>query len=185
MEKNIVECQNMDYAWIGMERLPPSTSLVPVEREDFINDMRLSGKKLSEQVKNDVPRSKVHLHDEKTFSVRIRSGVILEDFVRRLIQNREIEDAVLAFSTQTVLALPMRSLAESLASKNLFVGECEVRQPLSIRINASKNKASVHVEKQLCVVRITEKGTQRFQRIKIAIDYDSEEPYVLIQLKKK
>ena len=175
----------MDYTWIGMERIPPCTSVVPVEREEFIEDMKLVGEKLQRQVIDDVPRSKVFLHDEDTFSVRIHSGVILEDFVRRLIRNKHIEDAVLAMSTQTVMALPMRSLAECLLEKNLFVGECDVRKPLAIRINASTSKAQVHVEKQLCVLRPTSNGTERFQRVKIVVDYDSEEPYVLVQLKRK
>lgn len=179
------ERKTMDYAWIGVERIPPCTSLVPVEKEKFIDDMELVGEKLMKQVIDDVPRSKVILHDEDTYSVRIHSGAILEDFVRRLIRNKRIEDAVLALSTQTVMALPMRSLAECLHAKNLFVGECEVRQPLTIRINASTSKAQVHVEKQLCVLRPTRGGTQRLQRVKIIVDYDSEEPYVLVQLKRK
>jgi hypothetical protein len=175
----------MDYAWVGVERIPPCTSVVPVERENFINDMELVGEKLTKQVIDDVPRSKVILHDENTFSVRIHSGAILEDFVRRLIRNKHIEDAVLALSTQTVMALPVRSLSECLHEKNLFVGECEARQPLTIRINASSSKAQVHAEKQLCVLRPTDRGTERLQRIKIVVDYDSEEPYVLVKLKRK
>jgi len=172
----------MEYQWIGMDTVPPIASIIPIERDAYIKDMQLTGEQLSQQVLVDTPRACVYLQ-----GIKILSGLVLEEFVRYVLDDRSIADAVLALSTQTVLAAPMRSLSVCLAPKELYLAECEERRPLTVKIELAHDWARVFCEKDLQLVRVrpTVSGISVLRTVTISVEYDSREPYVVVDLKTK
>lgn len=169
----------MEYQWVGMNNIPPEYSTIPLPRDEYVKDMDLSGEKLTDQVLVDTPRASVFLQN-----IRIRSGLVLEEFVRYVLDDARVADAVLALSTQTVYAAPLRSLAVCLAPKDLYLAECEIRQPSIINIELEHGWATVVCEKDLQMVRSTNTGDTKIMRnVTVTVEYDSREPYVVVGLK--
>ena len=76
----------MEYQWVGMDKVPPSASMIPLEREAYIDDMNLTGAKLSRQVEVDTPRARIYICDDTSdMLVRIKNGAFLEEFLRKTL----------------------------------------------------------------------------------------------------
>ena len=81
----------MDYLWIGMNKIPPSKSMIPINREDYMKDMNLYGKKLSSQVAADTPRQQIQICDtKKSFCIQIKHGIILEEILHKIITKKTL-----------------------------------------------------------------------------------------------
>ena len=170
----------MEYQWVGMSNIPPECSTVPLPRDEYVKDMDLRGEKLTRQVRVDTPRTSVFLQN-----IRIRSGLVLEEFVRHVLDDARVADAVLALSTQAVYAAPLRSLSVCLAPKDLFLAECENRQPSVITIEIEHDWAKVVCEKDLQMVRPLNTGTKIMRNVTVTVEYDSREPYVVVGLRSR
>ncbi len=178
----------MDYLWIGMNKIPPSKSMIPINREDYMKDMNLYGTKLSSQVAADTPRQQIQICDtKKSFCIQIKHGIILEEILHKLITKKNIVYEVLALSTQTAFAAPMRALSMYLLQKDTYLAECEERKTLKVLITIDENgkKVRVSCEKELNMVKYKKDGgIKRLHNVQILIEYDSDEPFVLVHLKK-
>ena len=174
-----------DYEWVGMDNIPPSGSMIPLDRTAYIADMQLTGDKLSHQVQVDTPRSHIYICDEAGLRVRIKNGTFLEEYVRQTVP--QFAAAVLALSTQTVLAAPLRALSTCLAPKNLYLAECtDQRVPMTVEITPEgPSKVNVNVWKELGLMRPTSDMPIEYQRVRIHVEYDSNEPYVMVYLTSK
>ena len=167
----------MEYEWVGMGQVPPDASAIPLPRNDYIQDMKLSGDKLTQQVRVDTPRTSVFLQN-----IRIKSGLVLEEFVRYVLKDQAIADAVLALSTQTVYAAPLRALAECLSPQNLFLAECVIREPSVICINLENRWGTVTCTKKLQLMRPVRDKVIPLRVVTVKVEYDSREPYVMVRL---
>ena len=178
----------MDYLWIGMNKIPPNKSMIPLDREEYMKDMNLYGKKLSSQVSADTPRQYVQICDtKKSFCIQIKNGIILQEILQNLIAEKKMVNEVLALSTQTAFAAPMRALSVYLLQKHTYLAECEERKTLKVSITIDNNGKKVRVlcEKELNMVKYKENGEmKRLHNVQIIIEYDSNEPFVLVHLKK-
>jgi len=182
-----METVNNEYEWVGMDAIPPSASIVPLDKTAYIADMQLTGMKLSQQVAVDTPRSHIYICDSDGLRVRIKNGPFLEEYVRTTVP--QYADAVLALSTQTVLAAPLRALSTCLAPKDLYLAECtndNKRIPMTVDIMPqSPSSVKVNVWKELGLMRPTPHLPIEFQRVRIHVEYDSKEPYVMVYLSSK
>lgn len=174
-----------DYEWVGMDKIPPTGSMIPLDRKAYIADMQLIGDALSRQVQVDTPRSHVYICDEEGLRVRIKDGIFLEEYVRQTVP--QFASAVLALSTQTVLAAPLRALSTCLAPKDLYLAECaDERVPMTVEIMPrGPSTVSVNVWKELGLMRPTSSMPIEYQRVRIHVEYDSNEPYVIVYLTSK
>jgi hypothetical protein len=158
--------------------------MIPLEREAYIDDMDLTGAKLSRQVEVDTPRASIYICDTSDMTIRIKNGAFLEEFLRKTVPRHA--DALLAMTTQTVLAAPLRALSVCLAPKDLYLAECideGERLPLEARITLKENgRASVTCRKVLCIMRPTDGTPLAFERVEITVEYDTEEAYVMVYL---
>lgn len=167
----------MEYEWVGMNQVPPDASAIPLPRNEYIDDMDLSGDKLSQQVRVDTPRTSVFLQN-----IRIKSGLVLEEFVRCVLKDQAIANAVLALSTQTVYAAPLRALATCLSPQDLYLAECVVRQPSVIDINIENLWGTVTCTKKLQLMHPVGDKVVPLRDVTVRIEYDSREPYVMVRL---
>lgn len=165
----------MDYEWIGMDRLPPSGASMPIGRDDYILDMRLTGEDLSKQVAVDVPRATVTME-----GVRFRDGAILEHFLRYVVLDDDVADAALAMCTQAAMAAPMRALSTTLLEKELYLSESG--EPLVVAVKAERSKAVVTVEK--CLNISCGQTLKTVKNVTISVAYDSSQPFVVVSLRR-
>lgn len=156
-----------------MDRLPPSGASMPIGRDDYILDMRLTGEDLSKQVAVDVPRATVTME-----GVRFRDGAILEHFLRYVVLNDDVADAALAMCTQAAMAAPMRALSTTLLEKELYLSESG--EPLVVAVKAERSKAIVRVEK--CLNISCGQTLKTVKNVTISVAYDSSQPFVVVSL---
>lgn len=172
------EEKNGEYEWIGLTHLP-KTSWIPVPKKDFIDDMDLTGLKLTTLVEKDIPRSVVRI-----YGVRIQLPELFQVLINRVIP-RHAREEVLALCTQSCMACPLRSLHATL-SPNLVVAE-RINQTGKMVVDIDPNykntkSVSVHVQKPLRIARVGKGHIYTVKNITIDIVYRSDKPFVHVNL---
>jgi hypothetical protein len=169
----------MEYVTVGMT-LPESlgeTSWTAIDRDEYVEDMRLVGKDVEKQVEVDVPRIDLQIQERNSCCIPVKNGKIFHRLLRDVIQDASVCDAVLACCTQTSLAQPMRALHSVLPDDTAVM---ESQQPLRVRVHLKRGGASVRTSKILRLARLGADGPTILRNISLVVEYSSQQTHVMV-----